>query len=169
MFSAEAIRNARQIDDDLREMAPAVKLSREDITIIGRHEHVKQGLADWRTFSSASRPFHDPNSPRPEILLTDDPPRHTDVRQVVAKAMSKRAMERWEARFRDDAKRIVDSLLPRSGEVINATADISRPFVYKALPDVIGLPEEGREHMEAFGHMVCGPHSGRPTSSSKRR
>jgi 4-methoxybenzoate monooxygenase (O-demethylating) len=154
MFSAEAIRNARQIDDDLREMAPAVKLSREDITIIGRHEHVKQGLADWRTFSSASRPFHDPNSPRPEILLTDDPPRHTDVRQVVAKAMSKRAMERWEARFRDDAKRIVDSLLPRSGEVINATADISRPFVYKALPDVIGLPEEGREHMEAFGHMV---------------
>jgi cytochrome P450 len=154
MFSAEAIRNARQIDDDLREMAPAVKLSREDITIIGRHEHVKQGLADWRTFSSASRPFHDPNSPRPEILLTDDPPRHTDVRQVVAKAMSKKAMERWESRFRDDAKRIVDSLLPRSGEVINATADISRPFVYKALPDVIGLPEEGREHMEAFGHMV---------------
>ncbi len=154
MFSVDSIRNARAIDDGLRELAPAVKLSRADITIIGRHEHVRQGLSDWRSFSSTSRPFHDPNSPRPEILLTDDPPRHTEVRNVIGRAMSKRALERWEARFRDDARNIVDSLIDRSGEVINATADISRPFVYKALPDVIGLPIEGREHMEAFGHMV---------------
>jgi len=154
MFGPEAIINARAIDDGLRELAPAVKLSREDITILGRYEHVKEGLADWRTFSSTSRPWHDPNSPRPEILLTDDPPRHTEVRSVVARAMSKRAMDRWATRFRGDAARIVDSLLDRSGEVIDATADISRPFVYKALPDVIGLPEQGREHMEAFGHMV---------------
>ncbi len=154
MFGVEAIRNARAVDDGLRELAPAVKLSREDITIIGRHEHVKDGLADWRTFSSASRPWHDPDSPRPEILLTDDPPRHTDVRAVVARAMSKRALDRWEARFRSDATRIVDTLIERSGQVVDATADISRPFVYKALPDVIGLPEQGREHMEAFGHMV---------------
>jgi cytochrome P450 len=154
MFGPAAVLNAREIDDGLRELAPVVKLSREDITILGRYEHVKEGLADWRTFSSTSRPWHDPNSPRPEILLTDDPPRHTEVRSVVARAMSKRAMDRWETRFRSDAARIVDSLLDRSGEVIDATADISRPFVYKALPDVIGLPEQGREHMEAFGHMV---------------
>ena len=154
MFSVEAIRNARAVDDGLRELAPAVKLSREDITIIGRHEHVKDGLADWRTFSSTSRPWHDPSSPRPEILLTDDPPRHTHVRAVVARAMSKRALDRWEARFRSDATRIVDTLIERSGQIVDATADISRPFVYKALPDVIGLPEQGREHMEAFGHMV---------------
>jgi 4-methoxybenzoate monooxygenase (O-demethylating) len=154
IFGPAAIRNSRAIDDSLRELAPAVRLSREDITVIGRHEHVRAGLADWHRFSSTSRPWHDPNSPRPEILLTDDPPRHTEVRSVIAKAMSKRAMDRWEARFRDDARRIVDTLLDRTGQVIDATADISRPFVYKALPDVIGLPVPGREHMEAFGHMV---------------
>jgi 4-methoxybenzoate monooxygenase (O-demethylating) len=99
MFGPDAIRNAREVDDAMRELAPAVKLSREDITIIGRHEHVKQGLAEWRKFSSTSRPWHDPNSPRPEILLTDDPPRHTEVRTAVSKAMSKRALDRWEARM----------------------------------------------------------------------
>jgi len=154
MFCARSVRDARTIDDGLRELAPAVKLAREDITVIGRHEHVRDGLGDWRAFSSTSRPWHDPASPRPEILLTDDPPRHTQVRAVVAKAMTKHALDRWEARFRTDATRIVDALLARSGDVIDATADISRPFVYKALPDVIGLPEAGREHMEAFGHMV---------------
>jgi cytochrome P450 len=37
---------------------------------------------------------------------------------------------------------------------IDAVATICRPFVYKVLPDLLGLPERGREHMEAFGHMV---------------
>ena len=59
-------------------------------------------------------------------------------------------MDRWQERFRGDAKRVVDAVIERDGEVIDATADISRPFVYKVLPDVIGLPVtteriEGRE------------------------
>ena len=38
--------------------------------------------------------------------------------------------------------------------MIDAVAAICRPFVYKVLPDLLGLPEPGRENMEAFGHMV---------------
>ncbi len=154
VFSEESVRNARAVDDAIRELAPAVKLAREDVTMIGRFEHVQSGLADWTTFSNTSRPWHDPDSPRPEILLTDDPPRHTEVRQVIARAMSKRKMAAWADRFRSDAATLVDGLLDHEGEIIDATHDISRPFVYKALPDVIGLPEAGRENMEAFGHMV---------------
>ena len=83
-FCAAAVRNARAVDDRLRETAPAVKLSRENITLITRYEHVAAGLRDWKTFSSTSRPWHDPTSVRPELLLTDDPPRHTGVRAVIA-------------------------------------------------------------------------------------
>ena len=79
VFNAESVRNARAVDDNLRELAPVVKLSRENITMIGRHEHVAAGLRDWKSFSSTSRPWHDPKSVRPELLLTDDPPKHTDV------------------------------------------------------------------------------------------
>jgi 4-methoxybenzoate monooxygenase (O-demethylating) len=78
-FSRESVRNARAVDDELREFAPVVRL--EDGTVmITRHAAVKAGLQDWQTFSSRSRPWHDPASVRPEILLTDDPPRHTQVR-----------------------------------------------------------------------------------------
>ncbi len=73
-FSAAAVRDARAVDDRLRELAPAVKLSRENITLVTRYEHVAAGLRDWKAFSSASRPWHDPNSVRPELLLVDDPP-----------------------------------------------------------------------------------------------
>ena len=77
LFSAASVRNARAVDDQVRETAAVVKLARENITMLARYEHVSEGLRDWKTFSSTSRPWHDPNSVRPEILLTDDPPRHT--------------------------------------------------------------------------------------------
>jgi len=40
IFSREAVRNARAVDDGLREMGPVVKLARENITMIARHAHV---------------------------------------------------------------------------------------------------------------------------------
>jgi len=53
-----------------------------------------------------------------------------------------------------DAKVLFDDLLTRQGETLDAVREITQRFVYKALPDAIGLKVEGREHMYAFSHMV---------------
>jgi len=153
-FSRESVRNAREVDDRLRELAPVVRLPRENITMLARFEHVAAGLKDWKSFSSTSRPWHDPNSVRPELLLTDDPPKHTRVRAVVANALSPRALSHMADAFRRDARSIVDELRPREGGTIDAVREITQPFVNKVLPDLIGLPQRGREHMVAFGNMV---------------
>jgi cytochrome P450 len=154
LFSHDAVRNARAVDDRVRESAPVVKLARENITVLARYEHVSKGLADWKTFSSTSRPWHDPNSVRPEILLTDDPPRHTAVRSVIATALSPQALNKMADAFREDAQALVRGLKEKSGGTIDAVAEITQPFVYKVLPDLLGVPVKGREHMAAFGHMV---------------
>ena len=153
-FSAAAVRNACAVDDRLRELAPAVKVAREDITLLTRYEHVAAGLRDWRVFSSTSRPWHDPNSVRPELLLTDDPPKHTAVRAVVAAALSPQALAKMGDAFRADAETLVTRLKEKSGTVIDAAAEITRPFVYKVLPDLLGIPLAGRENLYAFGNMV---------------
>jgi cytochrome P450 len=154
LFGTEAVRDARAVDDALRELGPVVKLAREDITMITRYGPVAAGLKDWQAFSSKSRPWHDPSSVRPEILLTDDPPRHSAVRPVIASALSPRALAEMTAAFSTDAEALLREVKERSGEAIDAVAAISRPFVYKVLPDLLGLPEQGREHMTAFGHIV---------------
>jgi cytochrome P450 len=154
VFGTDAVRNARAVDDALREVGPVVKLAREDITMITRYEAVAAGLKDWQAFSSKSRPWHDPGSVRPEILLTDDPPRHTAVRPVIASALSPRALAEMATAFSADAEALILEVKQQSGETIDAAAAISRPFVYKVLPDLLGLPEQGRENMTAFGHMV---------------
>jgi cytochrome P450 len=150
LFSIESVRNARKVDDAIREMAPAVKLAREDVTMIGRFEHVQRGLADWSSFSNTSRPWHDPTSPRPEILLTDDPPRHTEVRQVIARAMSKRKMAAWADRFRSDATALVDRLLELDGEVIDATHD-SRQLAMLEAEALLGELAERVDRFEPAG------------------
>jgi cytochrome P450 len=154
IFSRASVRNANAVDDQLREFAPVVKLPGEDVVMLARFEQVSTGLRDWKTFSSTSRPWHDPNSVRPELLLTDDPPKHTGVRKVVANALSPAALNRMAEAFRADARAILAQLRAREGEVVDAVADITQAFVYKVLPDLIGLPQEGRQHMSAFGNMV---------------
>src|SRR3569623_3632180 len=106
IFTPDAVRNARAVDDEVRECAPGVMLA-DGTAMLGRHEHVSKGLLDWQTFSSTSRPWHDPSSTRPEIQLTDDPPRHTQVRKVIADALSPRALERIKGIFEERARRIM--------------------------------------------------------------
>ena len=153
IFTPEAVRNARGIDDALREFAPVVRLA-DGTHMLGRHEHVAAGLLDWKAFSSTSRPWHDPNSPRPEILLTDDPPRHTQVRKVIADTLSPRALERVKGIFEVRAQELLERLRAREGEAVDAVSDISQAYVFQVLPDILGLPEEGREHMHGFSEMV---------------
>ena len=154
LFSHESVRNARAVDDALREFSPVVRLAgrhRDDHAARGR-DRGAAGLAD--VSSNKSRPWHDPKSLRPEILLTDDPPRHTHVRQAMPGSCPRRCWRSLRPSFERDAARCLTSLLARQGETIDAVREITQRFVYKALPDAIGLRVEGREHMYAFSHMV---------------
>ncbi|HEV7433126.1 MAG TPA: cytochrome P450 [Steroidobacteraceae bacterium] len=153
LFSHESVRNARAVDDTLREFSPVVRLA-DGTVMITRHADVIAGLGDWQTYSSKSRPWHDPKSLRPEILLTDDPPVHTRARQAMAKVLSTQVLAGLRPALERDAAALVDDLLMRQGEILDGVREITQRFVYKALPDAIGLRVEGREHMYAFSHMV---------------
>ncbi len=153
IFTPDAVVNAREVDDALREFAPVVRLA-DGTHMLGRHEHVAAGLLDWKAFSSASRPWHDPTSPRPEILLTDDPPRHTQTRKVIADALSPRALERVKSIFEERAQQLLARLRAREGEAVDAVGEVAQAYVFRVLPDILGLPEEGREHMHGFSEMV---------------
>jgi len=153
IFTHEAVRDARAVDDALREFAPAVRLA-DGTVMIGRHAHVAAGLMDWKRFSSTSRPWHDPASLRPEILLTDDPPAHTRVRRVIGDALSPRTLESMRAIFTAGAERLVADLRARGGAVIDAVEEVTRRFVYTVFPDALGLPPGDRAPMHGFSNMV---------------
>jgi 4-methoxybenzoate monooxygenase (O-demethylating) len=152
LFCRESVIHARAVDDALREAAPVVRLA-DGTVIISRHADVAAGLSDWRTFSNTSRPWHDPSSLRPEILLTDDPPRHTRVRTIVADALSTHALDARRADFEQAAQQVLDAACAAPGP-IDAVADLTQPFVGQVLADLLGLAPDDRGHMHDFGHIV---------------
>ncbi len=153
IFSEQSIRDARAVDDALREALPVARLA-DGTVIVTRYADVAAGLTDWKTFSSASRPWHDPNSLRPEILVTDDPPRHARVRPIIASTLNPHALEGMRPAFEEEAAAIFDDIVAREGETIDVVAEVTKRYVFRVLPDLIGLPDEGRENMSGFGHMV---------------
>ena len=93
-FSHEAILDAIHHDSLLREVGPVVYLPQYDIWVVARHAEVQEVLKDWETYSSEGRPFYDPTSIRPEVLLTSDPPVHTRVRASIQRVLSGPAMRK---------------------------------------------------------------------------
>jgi 4-methoxybenzoate monooxygenase (O-demethylating) len=153
-FTVEAIREAQAFDGSLREMASVVYLPQYDIWVVGRHAEVNLVASDWRNYSNTSRPFHDPNSIRPEILLNFDPPEHARVRTVIQKVLAPAVMNRLRDLFVKAADELVESLVAGGSVAVNGHRDVAAACVLKAFPDAIGLPQEGRHHLLHFSDAV---------------
>ncbi len=132
--------------------APAVWLNRYDCVATGRHDIVRAILPDWRRFTSTAKPCDDPFSLVPPILVTEDPPDHTEVRKALMPFFAPAALAKYSADFAQEAERVVDRALER-GEV-DAFTDIAAAFVLKVFPDMLGLHDEGRELILDFGEAA---------------
>lgn len=150
-FTVEAILDAHTHDGAVRELAPAVYLERYDVWALARWEPLQAALADPETFTSTNRPFFDPQAIRPNILLTQDPPDHTRVRTVIQRPLSPVALKRMREQFELEAELLVERLLDDGTTELDAHTDLAAAYVLKVFPDVLGLPEEGRQHLLRFG------------------
>ena len=101
---------------------------------------------DWKLFLAEEgvsvapefKPLFD-NSP-----LYSDPPRHERLRRGLSERLAPRAL----ASLKDDidgrADRLIRALVERSS--FDAVADMAAIFPINVVSDLVGLPQEGREH-----------------------
>ncbi len=156
LFSREAVRNARAVDDRVARDGSCREAGRARTSrMLARYEHVSKGLRTGRLFPRLRGRWHDPNSVRPEILLTDDPPRHTagpfghrDGALAEGSEQDGRCVSRGCAGARD-SREAEERRDYRCGGGYPRSRLSTR-----LLPDLLGVPVKGREHMYAFGNMV---------------
>lgn len=151
IFSDESIINAHRFDGEMREAAPAVWVERYKTWFIGRHKDVQQVYADWKTFSSSANPFSSDASIAVPILVGDDPPKHTKAKTAISPVFGPATMRTASETFSKVAAEAVDEILDQ-GEFDGAK--LASRFILKAFPDLLGLPEEGREHLVDVGQAV---------------
>lgn len=161
-YDMDSLRDPHRFDGALRDLGPVVYLERWGFHVITQYAEIRKALRDWKTYSSTSRPFYKPNPYRPTILVLEDPPGHTMSKSTVNRLFSPENMAEMEAYFEQEADRMVADLVKDGPVEIDGYADLAMRFVLKVFPDVLGLPEEGREHLMRFGDAVfntAGPES----------
>jgi 4-methoxybenzoate monooxygenase (O-demethylating) len=152
-FDEAFLANPYAHHDALRDAGPVVWLEPVQCYAMARYGEVSAALKDWETYISARGvgmadfAKEEPWRP-PSLLLEADPPLHDRTRGLMNKVASlsslRAVMPEWKAK----AERLVDGLI---GREIDAVAELGEAFPLSVFPELIGLREEGREHLIAYG------------------
>ena len=143
--------------DVLRQAGPVVYLPQYDVYATGRHEAVCAILQDWPTYCSSrgvglsdfskEKPWRDPS-----VLIESDPPRHNEVRKVILRILSKRALAELSEMLAREAEALVDRLVEQRR--FDACRDLVQPYLLKVFGDAVGVDETGREHLVTYGEVA---------------
>jgi len=156
-YAYENLLDPYPMHERLREAGPVVFIPQYGIYGCARHEQVQAVLGDHATWISSAgvglanfrteKPFRPPS-----LILEADPPQHTVMRTILARILSPKAMLQLRADFQAAAERMVAACVAQGD--IDAIADLAQPYPLKVFPDAVGLEDEGRENLLAYGDMV---------------
>lgn len=139
----------------LREQEPLsrVKLPYgEEAWLATRYEDVKVVLGDPRFSRAATMERDEPRlRPRQQVggILSMDPPDHTRLRRLVAKAFTQRRVEKLRSRTQDIADDLANSMIERGGPV-DLVEDFALPLPITVICELLGVPFEDREDFRVW-------------------
>lgn len=160
-FSREVLSDIFTFHETLREAGPVVHLPAIDVYAMGRYAEVHEALTNWQGFISSDGVGHlsfrheEPWRP-PSLLLEADPPQHDAPRRVLAELLGPRTLSRLREGWFEDARRLVDELLPPGVDAveIDGQRDLAAVFPLRVFPDAVGLDQEGRENLLPYGNHL---------------
>ena len=152
--------------------------------LVTRHEDVKAVLADPRLSKNAAESFPGwkpgrtgiPGEHRSGVaahLLNLDPPDHTRLRRLVAKAFTPRRIADFEPAVRRIADRLLDACeaaAAESGAAVDLIRGYACPLPVAVILEMLGVPEEDQAifHEWAFGVVDRGGARGGVARSVRR-
>ncbi|MEU0654905.1 cytochrome P450 [Streptomyces albogriseolus] len=159
LFADDVVLDPYPVFAGLREQGPVVHLPRNDVYALTRYDVVRDALADWESFSSASIAFNPmANEALTGTSLASDPPVHTQLRATLTENLSPRALRGLKGQIAEKADVLVADLVAKgSFEAIDALA---RAFPLEVVADLIGFTGEVRANMLRWGQAameVLGP------------
>ncbi len=152
-FDPAVIEDPYPVYRELRETAPVYWSQEASSWVLSRYADVSAALTDPVTFSSASGVFPvPPGMKMTEMLLPmlvmSDPPRHTQLRQLVSKAFTPRRI----ASLGSTVQTVVDDLLDRvpGAGTWDFVDGFAGPLPAIVIADMLGVPREDRDRFRAW-------------------
>jgi cytochrome P450 len=150
-FSEEFFNGPWEIYRRLREEAPVYYNEKYDFYALTRHEDVAAAYKDFETFSSAygldlSQVRSDEPVPVKMIIIMD-PPEHRQMRSLVNKVFTPRAIEAMKPMVTETIDRYISAADPERYDVVQ---DFSALFPVEVITQMLGVPEEYRQQVREW-------------------
>lgn len=147
---------------EMRETAPVRHDPDRRCWDVFRYEDVKRMLADDATFSADPSTAADtPDAPGAlGSMLSADPPRHDELRDVVDDAFRPGAVADLEPRVRDLAGDLLDGAVGAGGGELDVVADLATPLPVTVIAELLGVPVEERGRFKAWSDRLVGAADG---------
>ncbi len=172
LYSPAAIADPYPVYARLRALGPVVRLARHRAYALTGYDECKQTLLDAGTFVSGTGVGLNPLANRFSrgTTLNSDGQDHADRRKLVAHRLTPRALKSMTENVEVAADRIVADAVARAatrGTVDGA--ELARALPLQVVPDLVGWPEDEREHLltwAAATFNVLGPVNGTSVRSA---
>ena len=139
----------------MRDRAPAYRRATREGRVwphywmISRAKDVNDALADWRTFSSARGTLIDTDiSLIPPNMFNMDPPRHDELRAILARVLTPARVARLEGHIRTSARAILDRQLENGR--CDASPDYAHQIPTLTMCELLDLPVSDRDQFLAW-------------------
>ncbi|MFI6821567.1 cytochrome P450 [Micromonospora sp. NPDC050187] len=144
---------------ELRRDEPLVRVQLpygEPAWLATRHADVRMVLGDPRFSRAASAGRDEPrNVPeqRESGILGMDPPEHTRLRRVVAKAFTARRVEQLRPGTRRAAEELVDGMVA-AGAPADLVAHLATPLPIRVICDLLGVPVTDQDRFHTWSEAI---------------
>jgi cytochrome P450 len=147
----EMLRDPHPIYAMMREGSPVLHVPQAELWMVFGYDDVKRALADPVTFSSRAAP---PGGEALNWLIFFDPPRHTKLRALVAKAFTPPAIAALEPRIVEFARCLLDRR--RNADTWDLVRDFSVPLPLMVIAEMIGIPPEEHATFKRWSDAMLG-------------
>ncbi|HEU0054285.1 MAG TPA: cytochrome P450 [Longimicrobium sp.] len=151
LFSEAARRDPYPLYARLRAAGPVLHDEAGDRWMLLDYDGVRRALNDPASFSSVVSP---PPSAPSRWLIFSDPPRHTQLRALVTRAFTPRAVAGLEGRVRELARGLIDARA-ESGEM-ELLADFSVPLPLMVIAELLGAPVDEWPRFRRWSDSIVG-------------
>ncbi|KYF81298.1 cytochrome [Sorangium cellulosum] len=143
LFAPDVRENPYPFYAALRRGSPVCQVEPNGMWVVTRYDDVVAALKDTQVFSSAglrvaSEPPHlQRHNPLSDSLILADPPRHSQLRNLIGRAFTAATVGSLEADMRSTAARLADEMSQR--RVVDFVSDFAHPAQANVLVQLLGL------------------------------
>ncbi|MEZ5207718.1 MAG: cytochrome P450 [Acidimicrobiales bacterium] len=158
-YDATTNRNPFPVYARLRREAPVYRNEDLGFYALSKHDDVLAALHDTEVFCSRHGITLEPRSPLP-LLLTMDPPEHTDMRSLISRGFTPRRVAAMEEQMRALSRKHLDRF--RDAGTCDLIADYSGRLPMDVISTMLGVPEEDQEQMRIWSDAMMEREDGNP-------